>query len=267
MDLLIYGHTREWYNEYITKIFNYYNGRINKKFSAMIQINWIDTNNGPLGCFKSPGVVTINAGFIYERTRDEYIFIINIIDTMIHELHHADQYIDNAYFDDIDEYEEYIEFPVRMMTVNYILSHVDEIVWISDGIISREDIAYCYLSSKMEEGNYIYNKTDITRYVFQLIINMLRLDDKSVDVFAKMYYDIINNNGGLILNIDNFIYRIINDGIIFTDYDLINMYFRHVIKNCNYYNFEIEIRSINNSHMVIVNTTCENSMCKIIEEK
>lgn len=266
MDLLIYGHTREWYNEFITKIFNYYNGRINKKFSAMIQINWINASNDPLGLFKPPGIVVINAGFIYERTGSEFIFVMNIIDTIIHELYHADQYVDTAYFNSIEEYEESVEVPVNRMSINYILSHTDEIIWISNGIINRDNIDYNYLSSRIKEG-YVYNETDITRYIFQLLVDILRFEDRSIDVFGKLYYDIINNGDDLLLNIDEHFYTIICGGVITTDYNLINMYLRYALKDHDYRQFEIEIRNVGDSYMLIVNTTCENPMCEIIEEK
>lgn len=269
MDLLIYGHTREWYNEYITKIFNYYNGRINKKYSAMIQINWVDTRDDSLGCLAVPGIVVINAGTIYRRTESEIIFVFNIILSIIHELYHADQYIDNVYFNDVDEYESSIEDPVYRMAANYVLSHMDEVVWVSDGIVDRNRIDYYYLLSKVKDGcNYIYNETDVTRYIFQSLAVILQLEAESVDVFAKMYYEIINNKGSLILDINNFRYMIICNGDIVTDYELINMYLRHTIKNSGEYcDFQIEVKNAGNKYMIFIKTKYKNPMCEIIEEK
>lgn len=269
MDLLIYGHTREWYNEFITKIFNYYNGRINKKFSAMIQINWIDTRDDSLGCFAVPGIVVINTGTIYRRTKCESIFVFNIILSIIHELYHADQYIDNVYFNDVDEYEDSIEDPVYRIAANYVLSHMDEVVWVSDGIVDRNEIDYYYLLSRIKDRcNYIYNEIDITRYIFQSLAVILQLDAESVDVLAKIYYGVINNKGSLILYIDNFRYMIICNGDIVTDYDLINMYLRHTIKDSgDYCDFQLEVKNINSIFTIVAKTKYKNPMCKIIKEK
>ena len=99
------------------------------------------------------------------------------------------------------------------------------------------------------------------------MVDILRFEDRSIDVFGKLYYNIINNGDDLLLNIDEHFYTIICAGVITTDYNLINMYFRYALKDHDYRQFEIEIRNVGNSYMLIVNTTRENPMCEIIEEK
>lgn len=267
IDLLIYGRTREWYNDFITKVFNYYNGRINKKYSAVLQINWININDDSLGYFMSPGIVVINAGTISRRAGSEFVMLLNIILTVIHELYHADQYINDGYYDGVSEYEESVEAPIYGLAANYVLSHIDEVIWLSDGIIDKFKIDYYDLLSKIKDGcMYPYNEIDIVRYVYNVLVGTLQLDVESINIFAKIYYEIINIEGGLILNIDNFRCTIIHDGKIVTDYNMINMYLRHVLMYGESYDFEMEMKNIGDNYMLIVKSKIKRTMCDVVNK-
>jgi len=114
----------------IKNIFNYYNGKINNIIKAKLIIDWRGnyiTNEA--GCCIAPGIVYIfpMAGFRYCPT-DYNIYKQYIVMTVLHELHHVDQYIIERY--NTKQYPEYqfsIEAPVEVHTNIFIANHINEI--------------------------------------------------------------------------------------------------------------------------------------------
>ena len=135
---------RPYLDEFIQKVFYYYNGKINLHMEAKLKIEWCYNynDNSVVGNTYLPNIVEIYPmnviKFIHDNTSTDdkymsaFIFRLRIIETIIHELHHIDQYINQYKIQTSPTYETRIEHPVEFMTYSYMITHIQEILMLAD---------------------------------------------------------------------------------------------------------------------------------------
>jgi hypothetical protein len=158
------------------------------------------------GYNRAPNIIIINIKVIMRFYGDNDVVLkASIIETIIHELYHADQIINyNLYNADIN-YTEFIERSCELQTCIYMAGHAQEIydVFNVDSRLKREDYNKCimYWSSGSN-----YQRRRYIDHLFMCIDNIVGINRHTV----KLVYNHIND--ALIRGSD--IYLTINDDII-----------------------------------------------------
>lgn len=240
--------------EYIRKVFNYYNGRINIFNYANIDIDWINHSNSMVGGYtQNPGIVTIYPKIIcrFANSKSDLKWLIVMI--IIHELYHVDQVRYTSLLDDVN-YVKMIEDTVEFQTYSYILNNLNEIesLFVSD-IRSVIDIEYAnFLINNDYSNGYLYQRMKYDDYLCCIVDDIVRgtcVDLKSIfDAIRKCYNDgydinismtndqgnnelcVRHNNNGIMENID---VRTLNAF-------LYNTYFKHFYRTNIAFNMTIE---------------------------
>lgn len=174
-------------DNFIRKVFNYYNGKINVfNNTAVLDINHAQLNGTfTAGYSRLPDVVSIHPEVIYRfNNGNDYNSRITAIETIIHELFHTDQVINyNRYVADAT-YNKYIEHACEMQTSIYLLNHLTELeqVFGIENIVKKEDgdkvLEYWYLP-----GLY-YKRRDLASHIHMCINGMSTLGDSSEDIYT-----------------------------------------------------------------------------------
>ena len=123
-------------NNFIKAVWNYYNGRINVIIPARLNVSYVcgeDVNNPIAGKVagrrRYPNTVDLYPNIIIDiRKANENIVMQEIIETIIHELHHIDQFIlDSQSYN--EDYVNNIEWQVEFQTISYILNNINDIYY------------------------------------------------------------------------------------------------------------------------------------------
>lgn len=115
-------------NEFICKVFNYYNGRINIFNPAVLRIEWAIRHTSATGAnTRNPNVVTVFPRVIERHFHEPHWFYYNIILCIIHELYHIDQDISFIRMTREPDYVRSIEAVVEMESYLYIANHQHEL--------------------------------------------------------------------------------------------------------------------------------------------
>ena len=258
------GLTKKQVNEFITKVFNYYNGRINPFNKCALSINWGKSNG--YGSLSHPNCVTIYASTFDHR--DQSIFAKNVIHVVIHELYHADavEYPDE-YYGDKCMWDRLVEFPVYKETAKYILSHLSEIVWLSDGMITSKnfDPGYHY-KQLLEFSGFDYIKKDMYNHVICALTDMARI--KYGDHKDMMYFiinDAINNKKGhlTLISLDGDRCEVIKSGKFVCSMEEFNAIANNMIKTLKDESVIMDIFRLEDSYVEIklIKRTEENETC------
>lgn len=187
--------------EFIWKVFNFYNGRINKmNYPAKLEINWCDIKKSSVSGYSLlPNVVVINPLVINKYFPDSLHFYDCILETIIHELFHTDQIIDCIRIVYDKGYEDYIEDAVEVETSLYMLQHQQEII---DNFGMYVDTSQHYHKLLMFDNGAHYQRAHYHDHVFSLIqttCNILPSDDNYATLMDIIQNSIINPNKGLIV--------------------------------------------------------------------
>ena len=120
---------KEFINSFITKVFNYYDGKINVfNTPARLIIEWIDLpDRSTGGITMNPNTVIMYPIITYRYCNTPYWFYYNLIVTIIHELYHVDQIICYPKMKN-PIYNMQIESPVELNTYMYMAEHQREIL-------------------------------------------------------------------------------------------------------------------------------------------
>lgn len=112
---------------FITKVFNFYNGRINTFNPARLQIEWIHNSTNAAGQTKNPNMVLIYPLTVAKYSDSEYKFFYILLETIIHELYHIDQIIDYPLMVFDNYYLARVECAVEEQTNIYLANNKQEI--------------------------------------------------------------------------------------------------------------------------------------------
>ena len=102
--------------DFIVKAFNYYNGKINQvNYPARLEIQWANLHGSYQAAYTSlPNKLCINAQLIFNYYENNIAQIYyEILESIIHELHHMDQIIDYSRVKYDIDYVNYIECAVE----------------------------------------------------------------------------------------------------------------------------------------------------------
>ena len=115
-------------NDFIIKVFNYYNGKINIiNNKAILNINWKQSKESiTMGDCTIPNVITIYPVCIMCDYDDNELKMM-IVETIVHELHHADQLLDYRLCKNDRRYVNIMEAACESQTASYLLTHKQEV--------------------------------------------------------------------------------------------------------------------------------------------
>ena len=225
-----YGYTIEEINQIITKIFNYYNGKINPLNQAVLNIEWVGSIRDAFGSTNLPNLVAIFPKKILLASESKEEFVFNIVNTIIHELYHANQLVDNhIHAEQIRD--DPLEAPVYIKTNNYMVNHIAEISWITNGVVNR-DVVLKKCGVRLKASSYEYIETDILNHIINTILCTTRANVNSFDgVITPAIYDSIHNKSieAFMIDMDGCRYTIIHNNKIVTDFDMFNSFILHTM--------------------------------------
>ena len=203
--------TKEQYENFIIKVFDYYNGKINIFNKARLVLNWASTNvTQRAGFTRLPNIVMINAGSMmsyvdsdntYEKDSFGYIQFLYCItlETIIHELYHVDQIIYYKSYDKDVNYNTYIENAVEFMTHSYIANNVQDICYRFGIIVSYEIV----IENMNRYLGYYYQRKDINYHISTIIADIV--DYVEMDTLMNV---LANPKGHVVIAFDDDVYHL-----------------------------------------------------------
>lgn len=257
--------TQETKNELVAfteRVFQYYNGRINPNIPARLEIKTIRDRNDIRSAYTMyPNIVFVQPFVSYEWCERMYpglnfenrVFY-TIIESVIHELFHVEQFLMYSRLDDV-EYVRRIEADTDFMMASYILNHQQEIYQVFDVIVD-EEIQYLHLFQPYR--NRLYERKNIFEHICLFVddtAGKATTRDKINEIIRKIIYYVEEVPDSILKYIINGHTIIIKDG----DYTIdINQYNKEAYDHYyqfNYFNkVEVMEASSNKEYQYIVNT-------------
>ena len=255
-------------NDFIIKVFNYYNGKINIfNNKAILNINWVNLyDHSTQGYSSMPNIVVINPMVIYRRYGyDLYDTKGAILETIIHELYHIDQAINyNLYRSDLN-YNQYIEDACQLQVVTYIAGHTEEIYKTFDILFDRdyykENINYLF-----HPGAY-YQRRQFKDHLLMYLDIICDLNDEFGNKLCQFINYCIVNRKNITLNINDIILPVYIDGVPISIDDFNKNVYAFMYENGRF-NFEVNIDpGVNNNLFITIKLQeiiymCNTIMCK-----
>jgi hypothetical protein len=250
-------------NDFIIKVFNYYNGKINIFNKAILNINWANlTECIDAGYSKPPNIVVINPLVIARFNNDIIDLKISILRTMIHELYHTDQIIDyNLYNSDLD-YCNYIEYSCELETILYIASHILEINNIFNLDMIYDSDKYAKIISHCHIPGVKYKRRRYNDHILACIDNICNFDKETKILLQQDILNAFTNSKSIILEINNSIIFISFRGELMH----IDQFNKLILPyECfDIYNTDYKVIYENGNLLITINFISKNIMCKKI---
>lgn len=283
-NFIIKAEERGYYNNLITKIFNYYNGKINRiNNNAILNIEWcskrdstiMGVNYYPNKIVIFPKVIIDIINMIYfSESIDEKKELVkyNIWTTIIHELYHIDQIIDYQSSSLIYDYMMTIEDAVAIQTSLFARSNINDLKLFEIKDFSKNDKLDDYINNYIPQYVHYERRTYLThilsiicgisRRQFNRIPNELyKLLYHSVYIKPRDYvFKIIYNNNEFIIN---------NKGILKSINEINNFFNNYLIYDVykiNSTNWEIKKYMSHTEIIFKIDSEAKNIMCDIIEQ-
>ena len=238
---------REYVNNFIHNVFNYYNGKINIFNKAILIIDWANHyNSNNLANCKAPNKVTIFPMVIKRICNCMYDMMANVVECIIHELYHADQLIDYERVN-VTDYNMSIEYPVEVETNLYIINHMNEL-YTEFGLDISTDYNIFLNRAMQYDVGYRYIRRDYLSHL--LVCFKQALFDINDFRILESYIANIRQNirGKIFLEINGITYYLYHDGECFNLNDL------NEILNNTIYNGDIIYSK--DSFVIIENGKC-----------
>ena len=225
-------------NDFINKVFNKFNGKINCVNKAILIIDWLqhyEHNNGAIT--RNPNVVTIYPLVIARNSISVETLKYQILICIIHELYHCDQDIDYIRSLTDKDYIHGIESAVEFES-NMFIAYNRE--WLSKEfdiqIINDIESTYGVLDRfKLDNGYCYHRKTYLTHMVSILQDMMHKTDDMVIRQFIEAYG---NPQSSIELHVYNDIHFILKRGTSVLPMSelnaaLYNSFFRYTHRGAN----------------------------------
>lgn len=250
-------------NDFIIKVFNYYNGKINIINKAVLDINWANLATCTDGGYsRLPNIIVINPAVINRfYGNNEFKTKICIIETIIHELYHTDQLINyKLYVSDIS-YHNFIEHACEVQTAIYIAGHMKEIfdVFGVNGTISK---AYHKCIEYWDLPGITYIRRYYHDHIFMCIDDMCGLD---ITISSDIYNFIknnIENKYDIILIINNEQFNIcLNNNLLHID-EFNKIISKYICTGLHGVSHQIEYNKNSKKLTINMETEVLNLMCK-----
>ena len=254
-------------NNFIIKVFNYYNGKINVINRAVLDINWcnlIGYNITGHSCL--PNIVSINPMVIIRTLNyNMYSAKATIVLTIIHELYHIDQAIDYHMYTIDDKYKDLIENSCELQTIIYMLGHIQEIYNNFGVKFNKDRYIEANVINKLYYPGVRYERRTVIRHIF-MYFNMLLHDENDRIDLRSFIENTINNNKNITLYINDKIINIYNGGKIIS----IDEFNKNVIpfnRLINKFEFDIRVDFDNDKNLFILfNIINKIEMCDITKQ-
>ena len=271
----LYGDTIDytWLTNQITDVFNYYNGKINVIIPASLRIRWADGSKSDsckfsFGDTRYSGIVTIYPNVIIDSYYgDQQSIYEEIIETIIHELYHVDQFImDWRYIQD-PVYHDAIEDQVEFQAITYILSNLIDI---SNRFYPIKSMDYYIDKYNILSSNYVpYTRVNIIDYIAiaPISLYMVNLLPEAQHIAQVLYNT--NKDVSYVINSTELIIR--KDGILVNIIDYVIFMRDNVFKYDYFYFYNTDAENIlldDNDIRLIVYMNykhAEKFMCRIID--
>ena len=186
-------------DDFITYLFNTFNGRINICNPAVLDICHLD-RGAKLGETKFPGIVIINEMSLIKLSKNIKEFIVLAMETIIHELHHDDQVLMSTRVNTDSDYTKSLEVSVEFMTYSYIMNNLNAIIkcindYFEMQYITMQDVQQYlvnYTNTRSAYSNslnkwYQYNRTDQYDHILVSVLNMLGYNEFGKDITNLLY--------------------------------------------------------------------------------
>ena len=245
--------------EFIERVFGYYNGRINIVNPAELMVDYFERKS-ERSCDDHglPNIVQLHAGFIWRTESSVNAFKSEVVYTLIHELYHVDQRVEfyrliGKYGGDM-QYRKYIEDSNDFMAVSYILGHLNEIHNLFGVVFNQNELEYYHDIYNSLITAPMYQRITYEDYIIQVIEGMFRMSDEvRVHIYSilntenTVMYISINDNYFLL---KNYRYRASMDMINaffynnMYQYDIFNLHARETMVEydyCTKYVLEIDL--------------------------
>lgn len=252
-------------NDFIIKVFNYYNGRINPINKATLDINWANQMASNVGGYsRLPNIVIINPMVIIRfYNNDEFTIKIAIIETIIHELYHSDQILNyKLYASDIN-YNKFIEHSCEVQTILYVVGHLQEIYntfGVDACLSSKKDyrkwLNYWDLPGTTYQRRYYYD------HIFMCIDDMCSIDIEVVNDVYNFIKSNIENKNNIIININNERINVCLDGVIMPIDEFNKIIIKYVCTGLHNVKHEITYDMKTKEMIIDIETEILNVMCK-----
>lgn len=259
-------------------IFDYFNhtGKINVMVPAKLVVSPITTSDITLaGQCMYPNTVYIYPVNIERYTPTIKGYIIENVETIIHELFHVDQlYVSSAKI----TYD--VENSVEFMTHEYIMNHLLEIkdlinYTFSSNIIEDENEIKHYITPYKVSNNSKfswYNRKCEYDHILVAIINMLGVEDSQPYIIK--IYDYLDKGYGLNYIINDTLIKILwmenNEMKIINVNDFNNLMYESYFKDYQHYinmnNVKLDIDENNKVITFKLNARGQNTMCEIVND-
>ena len=176
-------------NKFITRVFNYYNGKINVfNNQARLDIEWMDLLDRSTGAISmNPDIVVVYPSITHRFCHTRYWFYYNTIVSIIHELFHIDQII--CYPNMLKPmYNMSIEAPVELNTYMYMAGHQRELLQqFNFTDVVAFDTYYDTIKDQFDLG-YQYHRRNYKTHMICILQDMLYVDkhpfiDKFIEIF------------------------------------------------------------------------------------
>ena len=254
-------------NDFIIKVFDYYNGRINIINKAVLDINWANQMTSNVGGFsRLPNIVIVNPMVIIRfYNNDEAAIKIALIEVIIHELYHSDQILNYKLYASDVNYNRYIEHSCEFQTILYVAAHLQEIYNVF-GVDA-------YVSSKKDYNKWL-NYWDIPgasylrRYyydhIFMCIDDMCAINKEIVSDVYQFIKDNIENKDDIIININDEIINVCLNGILMPIDEFNNKIRKYVCTGIHNVSHQITYGMDTKEMVIDIKTEVLNLMCKKI---
>lgn len=222
-------------NAFVSKAFDYFNGRINVFHKAKLKIEWVNlyiTNIG--GKTVYPNIIYVYPNAVARYSRNDSELYLNLLLVIAHELYHIDQfYYTSKYISDIN-YKQNIENNAEFYARQFICSHINEINnYFGINLVLNSNAVNNYLMQHAD-GTIYNRKRTLKDHLYILLDDIMRGNNNYADYINTIdsFFNNDNSNISISVNDQYFIIKDKNsicDIYNFDDY-FYNTYFKYNIR-------------------------------------
>lgn len=216
-------YTIHYLNSFINQVFNYFNGHINICNPSEIEAIYIkDSSANQAANTWYPNKIKIYPYTIYNYSQNFDEFCVLIVESIIHELYHADQiiFMDRVMRGDV-EYINNIESAVEFMTYSYIMNNLSFIQYAIAqyyAVIDIEDIKrYC-----CNKPSAIYYPYERKTYVDHILLSLPAMIPSLSSLYISELMPYFEDENSKIIFMLNGNFLTIKDGNNFEDINIFN---------------------------------------------
>ena len=196
---------KQYVNTFITRAFDYLNGRVNIfNYPAKLEIDWTTNRGSNVGAHSgNPNLIIIYPAVVRRLFEDDYLFYYNLVICVIHELLHADQVIDYVEMTKNPRYLADIENSVEFESYLFIANNQ---IALEQAIGFRDNFQFNSYPKAIEiyETGHTFRRRDYRTHIISILQDMTR-EHTSI---------LIDNISHIFMDPNSMLTMIINDKIL-----------------------------------------------------